>query len=288
MSPLPWLSRRSLRIYLAPQQLVLAAVNGERVTGVAALPVANPGGHWEAPLARLLGLLGQPGGCADRAVLEAIAMGAPLSVSLAGRWCQYLMAPWSDALLAEPAANRFLQMQLSAVYGDAARGWSLACDDVPYGQPRAVCGIDSALLHALRSGLGKRCTAIEPVLGTVSRMAAATEALAIVEPGRLTMAAMAQGRLAAICTQPCGGAWPVELAHAWRRWALRTPELDDIARVPVIRLDGQSGADRALPAPFELTDTPFGPADALLANVLLTDTPGAPSASDAQQEAACA
>lgn len=329
----PLLSRRSLRIYLGPSKVVAAAMEGERIAGVAALPVANPGGHWEAPLAALHALLRHPaetladtlgGTPADAqadtqadtraeppagqwphprmrgaapsapagmapgipavadalvsragnaasgtaAVLAALAAQAPLSVSLSGRWCQAVMVPWSDALLAEPAATRFLQMQLSAIYGDAARNWSIANDDAPYGEPRAACGIDAALLQALRTSLGKRCNTIEPILGTAARMPAGLPAFAIVEPGKLTMATTAHGRIAAICSQPCGAAWAAELERAWQRWMLRMPELDGIRAVAVIDLSGRAPALATMPALFQPVDTPFGPAPALVSATL--------------------
>jgi hypothetical protein len=266
------LSRRTLRVYLAPSTLVATAVDGDLFAGVVALPVANPGGHWEAPLAALRALLARPAETlaetlaepgAD-AVLAALVAQAPLSVSLSGRWCQSVMAPWSDALLAEPAATRFLQMQLSAVYGDTARSWSIAADDAPYGEPRAACGIDTPLLQALRADLGKRCGAIEPVMGTASRMPTGMAAFAIVETGKLTIATMAHGRIAAICSQPCGPAWQQELERAWRRWTLRMPELDSIAAVAVIDLTGLAGP-HALPPLFRPVDTPFGPSSLLAA-----------------------
>lgn len=278
---LPALSRRSLRIYLAPSMLVASAIDGERITGVAALPVTNPGGQWEAPLAMLRALLARPAetlaGQARQpdaqatqaihpadAVLAALAGQAPLSVSLSGHWCQSVMAPWSDALLAEPAATRFLQMQLAAVYGDAARGWSIANDDAPYGEPRAACGIDAQLLQALRADLGKRCGAIEPVIGTACRMPTGMAAFAIVEAGKLTMATMAQGRISAICSQPSGPAWPQELQRAWQRWTLRMPELDSVTAIAVIDLACQPSAGQALPPLFHLVDTPFGPPSMLI------------------------
>ncbi|MRV74625.1 hypothetical protein GJ700_23220 [Duganella sp. FT92W] len=266
---LPLLMRRSVRIYLAPQQVVAAAVEGDRIAGVAVLPVANPAGHWEAPAAMLRALLERPADMleandAANAIMTAITDQAPLSVTLSGRWCQFVMVPWSDALLAEPAATRFLQMQLSAVYGDAARGWNIANDDAPYGQPRAACGIDAELLQALRMAVGKQGTIIEPVMGTASRMQTGMPAFAIVEQGKLTMATVTNGRIAALCSQPCGPAWQVELERAWQRWALRMPELDGITTAAVIDLTCQPSPQPALPPLFKLVDTPFGPAAALV------------------------
>lgn len=303
-------SRRSLRIYLAPQRIIVTAFDGAKVAGAVALPVANADGRWHAPLAALRVLLQQadkagvpassramamadggtrgpdsphhqPGhafpAAEANAIAAALASRASISFSLAGRWCQAAMAPWSDALLAEPGATRFLRMQLAAVYGDAAQGWTVTADDAPYGQPRLACGIDNELLLALRAACAELrypCAAIEPVLATVCRQMPAGAAFAIAEQGRLTLAAPAQGRVAAIHTQPCGGAWPLELERAWQRWSLRLPELDAGAGLDVIDLTGMQAAQ--LPQSMRAAASPFGaPA--------LTDLPPVPHA-----EALCA
>ncbi|PHV04159.1 hypothetical protein CSQ96_27115 [Janthinobacterium sp. BJB412] len=189
---------------------------------------------------------------------------APLEISLAGRWCQMTLAPWSEALLAEPGAARFLQNQLAAVYGDAARGWSLCADDAPYGQPRLVCGIDAALLQGLRQlaeEQGRRCRVVEPLLGAVWRALAPAkpQAFAVVEAGRMTLAALARGGIAAIQTQPCGAGWHAELAQAWRRWTLRAPELAGIAEVLVVDMSGAARPQELLAPQFKLVAGPYGP-----------------------------
>lgn len=187
----------------------------------------------------------------------------PLEISLAGRWCQMTLAPWSDALLAEPGATRFLQNQLAAVYGDAARGWSLCADDAPYGQPRLVCGIDTALLQGLRQVAeeqGRRCRVVEPLLGTVWRALAPAkpQAFAVVEAGRMTLAALARGGIAAIQTQPCGAGWHAELAQAWQRWTLRAPELAGIAEILVVDMSGAARPQELLASQFKLVPGPYG------------------------------
>jgi hypothetical protein len=259
------LSRRSLRIHLAQQHVMVAACEGAAIAGTLQLAVVNPGGDWHAPLDTLRTWLAAPHG--EPAVQAALAARVPLSVSLAGRWCPAAMAPWSDALLAEPAATRFLQLQLSSVYGDSAHGWRLACDEAPYGQPRAVCGIDAGLLQALSALCTEArlpCGAIEPVMGALCRFVPGARAYAIAEQGRLTLMALAHGRIAALQSQPCGPAWPQELLRAWQRWTLRMPELDPadggVGPVAVIDLTGIDIANGplALPAPFYPAPSPFG------------------------------
>ena len=267
-------ARRTLHIHLAPQSLLAVVRHGGRIVedGVLHVAFSNPAGQWQAPLAALSALLAQPG--TDTTAWEALAAGLPLHVSLSGRWCQALMAPWSDALLSEPGASRFLNMHLAAVYGDAARAWTAGSDDAPYGQPRLVCGIATELLdalHALAAQHGARCAAIEPLASAVCAWLAPgkPEAFAVIEPGRITMAALTNGRVSAIQSQPCSPAWHCELAQAWQRWTLRAPELAPIADVAVIDLSGQPAGLAAgqLPARFRLAGSPFVGAAAAAAAV---------------------
>jgi hypothetical protein len=253
------LARRSLGIHLAPQQLLCVARQGRRVIEGSALRVdiANPNGHWQTGVDALRGLLPQK---------TAEWAGLPLEISLSSRWSQMLLVPWSDALLSESTAARFLQSQMAALYGDAARGWSIASDDAPYGQARAVSGADSALLQALKetgAGFGHPCHAIEPALGAALRLMAQRgdappAALALVETGRITMAALDGGRITAMQSQPAGAAWTLELPQAWQRWMLRAPELAGIEQVVVVGLDTVQAQAAALPTRFRLADSPFG------------------------------
>jgi hypothetical protein len=269
-------ARRTLHIHLAQQSLLAVVRHGGRIADNGALHIAvgNPAGQWQAPLAALRALLAEAvtvehgAGSAARAALAAR---LPLHLSLSSRWCQTLMAPWNDALLSEPAASRFLTMQLAAVYGDAARAWTASSDDAPYGQPRLVCGIATELLdalHALAAEHGTRCAAIEPLASVVCASLAPgkPQAFAVIEPGRITMAALAQGRVNAVLSQPCSAAWHGELAQAWQRWALRAPELAEVAAVAVVDLSGQHAAhaEGRLPGRFRLAGTPFGHAGGLL------------------------
>lgn len=266
------LAPRSLNILLAPQQLSCVVHQGRRPVdaGARQITVVNPGGHWQASLDALRALLLEcPAGWA----------GLPLEISLSGRWSHTAVAPWSDALLSEPAAAHFLQSQLTAVYGDAARGWHIVGDDAPYGQARTVCGIDAPLPRAIRELAGEcghSCRVIEPLLCTALRSLNADElrapaaALALIEPGRITMAALDRGRVTAIQSQPASGAWRLELPQAWQRWTLRVPELTTIEHVAVVDLSAAPAISpgpivqlvtEALPPRFRIVAHPFGTAD---------------------------
>ncbi len=274
------LAQRRLRVLLAPHRLLCVVRHGKRLVEGSAqqIVVAGAGGHWQAGIDALRALLQQP---------EVAAARLPLEISLSGRWSQLVLAPWSDALLSEPSASRFLQTQLAALYGDNARGWSVVGDDAPYGHTRLVCGVDSTLLQALKdvaAECGQACSVIEPLLGTSLRSleasqpkrlrkgaAAVTGALALIEPGRITMAALRDNRVVAIQSQPASEAWRLELPQAWQRWTLRAPELAGIEQVVVTDLSALPPAvaaasstttlqlvPGALPSRFRLSGHPFG------------------------------
>lgn len=282
---LPSLAQRRLRVLLSPQQLLCVVRHGDRLVAGSARQIAvdsaGAAGHWQAAIDALRALLQQPDIAAAR---------LPLEISLSGRWSQLVLAPWSDALLSEPSASRFLQTQLAALYGDNARGWSVIADDAPYGHTRLACGIDSTLLQALKdiaTECGHACRVIEPLLGTALRAletpppkrprkdtAAATGALALIEPGRITMATLRDQRIVAIQSQPASEAWRLELPQAWQRWTLRAPELASIEQVAVTDLSALPAAvaapasapsatvlhlvPGALPSRFLLNPNPFG------------------------------
>jgi hypothetical protein len=243
------LSPQTLRVHLGPQQMHSVVLRGGKPVATQHFVFSNPAGHWQGALDMLRSLLLRSEHAAAR---------RPLEISLSQRWCQMVLAPWSDVLLTEPGAARFLQMQLAAVYGDDARGWSIAADDAPYGQPRIVCGTDSALLQAVRDvaqDQQHRCRVIEPAITAILRSHAAAQAVALVEGGRLTMAALTGGRISALQSQPCGAKWNIELPQAWQRWTLRAPELAGIEQVTVVNLDADPAAlASVLPSRFLLAE----------------------------------
>lgn len=292
------LTQRRLRVLLAPRQVLCAVRHGARLVEGSARQIAveQAGGHWQASIDALRALLQQPDIAAAR---------LPLEISLSGRWSQLVLAPWSDALLSEPSAGRFLQTQLAALYGDNARGWSVVGDDAPYRHPRLVCGVDSTLLQALKdvaAECGHACRVIEPLLGTALRALQASQpqrlrkgaaapagALALIEPGRITMAALRDKRVVAIQSQPASEAWRLELPQAWQRWTLRAPELASIEQVAVTDLSALPPAlaqapsaaalhlvPGALPSRFHLSANPFGEQPVVGGAVARQPSPAAP------------
>ena len=245
MSLIERVTRATVCLHLAPHGLygVLRRAGRPLPDSAFHLPILNHDASWEVALAALRGWLEQDGG-----------KKLPLAVSLASRWCAMLMVPWSGALLDRTSAQRFLHSQFAAVYGDGARAWRLAADDAPYGKPRLACGIDAALLQGVQEAAaahGRRCLSIEPIVGPAWRSVAGSKpvAFALVEAGRLLLATTSGGRITALHSQSCGAAWGDELDRAWRRWNLRTPQLDAIEQVVLLDLSGVPQED--LPGRFQ-------------------------------------
>lgn len=259
-------SSRTVSISLAPDLLTAVVRSGKRIVAhseVRIPPARHPDGHWEGALGAFATWLRQAG--------PALA-GAPVSVALTTRWCQLAMLPWSDALLHDGSAQRFQEAQFVGIYGEVARGWATVCDDAPYGVPRLACAVERAFLDGLLTTareFGHPCVSVESVLTIAWRAIASTrpQAFAVVEPGRLVLAAASGGRIVAVQAQALRGPWETELPRAWQRWTLRAPELGEIAQVALVSLDERlSSLD--LPDTFEPALLPVAPAPGYLAAVM--------------------
>ena len=244
---------RALCVALGPELLSAVVRSGSRIVAHSEVRVDPdyPGEPWQGALAAFGAYLRQAG---------VTLRGVPVSVSISTRWCQLAMVPWSDALLHEGSAARYQQAHFAGVYGDAARRWSIVSDDAAYGEPRLACAIEREFidgLQAIAREHGHPCIAVESILSIAARAIGPGkhEAMAVIEPGRLVLAALAGGRIVAVQSQPCSGAWHAELPRAWQRWLLRTPELGDIAQVALVSLD-EHVAPSEVPAPFEAVALP--------------------------------
>lgn len=231
-----------LCVALAPGQLTAVVRRGGRIVNDSAVTIALGEPNWQ-------GVLG-----AFQALLKQHAAPMPVAISLSARWCHFAVLPWSDALLDAGSAQQFIALQFGATFGDAARNWEVQCDDAPYGQPRLACAIERDLAQGLQhiaNECGYHCVGIEPQLAAAGRAIAADkpQAFAVVEPGRIVLAALENGRISAVQAQPCRDGWHAELSQAWQRWTLRSPELGGIAAVALVNL-GAAATGAGLPRNF--------------------------------------
>lgn len=262
-------SSKTLCVALAPEQITLVIRSGKHVFAESAVSIAldHPEGHWQGAVAALRSWLQEPGHDAA---------GLPISISVSNRWCQLAMLPWSDDLLHPDEARRFALAQFTAIFGDAAHGWSITCDAAPYGHMRLACAIERDFLDALHSTaqeLGHRLIAVESALSIAGRAVGQYRpaAFALQERGRVVLAQVSKGRIVGVQAQPSRGNWNNDLAQAWQRWMLRSPELAAIKSVALLRLD-DTPAQGPLNAVFDEVRLPTSTLSPSFAAVCMMET----------------
>ncbi|SHH47276.1 hypothetical protein [Massilia sp. CF038] len=226
---------RTLSVALAPEMLSAVVRDGARVLACSEIRI-SPGsgdGHWSAGLAAFETWIRHAG--------RGLA-GVPLAISVSTRWCQLTMLPWSDALLYQDSAQRYLQARFERLYGSAARNWELLCDDSARGQPRLACAVESGFALGLREvaqAHGHDNVRIESIVTATARtiVPAPCDRFALQEPGRLVLVARRYGRVVGIESQSCPASWPAALPPAWQQWTERTPEAGEVAQVIVFAHD---------------------------------------------------
>lgn len=247
---------------LAPHQVSFAWRQGTRFIEEGSWHQAcdNPDGSWQNALMLLRTGLQQS---------KQFPAGSRLSVSLAGRWCQMLRMPWSDALLQAETGQRFLHNQFIAIFGEVAREWQIEVDDAPYGQARLACALETGLLHALQElaeSFSLRLQSLEPLLAQAWRALARMHgkqcpAFALIEEERITLAQTHRGHIQQVHTEywrslakPAGkpAHWQHALVQSWQRYCLREPHLAEFDQVAVLNLSHQAQREQ-LPSPFVLT-----------------------------------
>lgn len=234
MSPNTVISSRSLNIGLAPETLSAVVRCHGRIVAHSDIRIAAAAdGGYDGALDCLRYYLGRAGSALD---------GVPVSVAVSVRWCQLQMLPWSDALLYAHGARRHCEAHFAAIYGEQVRSWDFVCDDAPYGQPRLACAFDAGLVAGLRAIAqqnGHTLAGIASALCVAGRSLAPSQkqAIAVIEPQRIVLATVANGRVDAVQAQACIGAWHTYLPDAWQSWTLREPQAGEIARLALVSVD---------------------------------------------------
>lgn len=236
-------SNRQLCIALAPQQVSLALRKGANFIASSAWHQAcdNLEGHWQNALALLRT------GLAD---IKGLPAGTEMHITVSSRWMQTLRLPWSDALMQPQAAQRFVQNQYVALYGEIARDWQITLDDAPYGKARLACALEINLLEALQQlAQDFQCelVSVEPLSAPAWRSAARilgknARALALIETDRICLAQIEAGRIVQVHSEYWAQAttWPNALRQCWQRACLREPQLAELTQVPVLNLSAQA------------------------------------------------
>ncbi len=113
---------------------------------------AGPG--WQPAIAAMGRLLSKQGN-------------ADVGVVLASRFVHPVIVPWSDAISGTDELEMLAQHRCSQVYGTLAADWEVRVSPNRFGVPMLACGVERALLDALRqtcAGPGLRLVSVQPLL----------------------------------------------------------------------------------------------------------------------------
>lgn len=116
---------------------------------------------------------------------------AGASIRLSSRFVRYAMLPWSEELTGRKEEQTLARIVYEGIYGEAAKGWSIAIAAARYGEPRLMAATDQALLAAIQALFpGKRLRAVYPALADSlaachDKLPAGEAQLAIIEDGVL-------------------------------------------------------------------------------------------------------
>ncbi len=230
--------RERIVVGLAPDQLSALRLGGwlrprllDRHT--LALPAAE-GSHWDKALAALETLLAESS-WRDR----------PTTVILSSHFVRHAMLPPGPGL-ADAERQTLAQVLFHETFGDLARDWELRISPPARGKPTVACGVPRQLLNSLRAVCERKAplSSIQPSLMPVFNRARrkfgkADGCLAMVEPGRITLAGLSNGQWQFIDSRAGGGdslpqfLLEAERLHGWQPGGiLWLSDLAQIARMP--------------------------------------------------------
>lgn len=190
MSP-SW--RERVLVGLAPERLSALAVGGlwrARLIDRHAVPLPSQDAvHWDRGIAALETLLNEPAW-----------RGRDVTVILSGHYVRHAVIP-AGKEMTDAERRTLAQVVFREVFGDLARDWELRVSPAKGAAPTLACGVPRPLLAALGDackGRG-RLLSIQPSLMPVfnrarQEIAGAIGCLALVEPGRITLASLENGQ----------------------------------------------------------------------------------------------
>lgn len=222
MSPL-W--RDQLCISLSPDRVDLVRLGKglrRRVTAKLSEP-CEAGQGWQPAIAAMNRLLAKQGN-------------ADVGVVLSSRFAHPVIVPWSDAVSGKEELGALAQHRCSQVYGTLAADWEVRVSPNRFGVPMLACGVERALLGALRqvcAGPGLRLVSVQPLLmAAFNRWSGSVSDnggwFGIAEGGRLTLALACDGGWHAVQSRQFDGA----LAEVLPGMLEQEKLLADLADVP--------------------------------------------------------
>lgn len=182
--------RVELGVY--PDRVVLARAKGSDTVAVS--PAAG-GPGWRAAVDAV-------------ARLEALGR-AEVTVVLSSFFVRYSLVPLNAALTSAAERLALARHCLSRIHGNAVEGWMVRLSG------EVACGVDAALVHALRDALGKRLRSLQPhLMASFNRSRGRLGAsgwFVDVEPGLASVALVANGAWQSLRSLRVGAQWKEEL-----------------------------------------------------------------------------
>jgi hypothetical protein len=139
---------------------------------------------------------------------EAGAQWSLASVVISNHWARFLVLPWQPEVAGADELNEVARRRLQQIHGTAVDGWAVRCSEGGFGRPTLVCAFDQALIDAIDETLRPRrlrSASIQPLLAlafnSARRGLPADAAFALIEPGRICVAATVEGAIAGIASR---------------------------------------------------------------------------------------
>ncbi|MGE5466794.1 MAG: hypothetical protein ACM3Y9_05150 [Ignavibacteria bacterium] len=198
------LSPERVFVGLAPERLSALVVGGWWRTRLIdrhalALP-EQESARWDKGVAALQALLGEPAW-----------HGRDVTVVLSGHYVRHAVIPPGSGM-SDAERRNLAEVVFREVFGDLARDWELRVSPSQDSLPTIACGVPRPLLAALEDACRDRgrLVSVQPSLMPVfnrarRQMQRAVGCLAVVEPGRITLAALDGGRWKYVDSRAGGG-----------------------------------------------------------------------------------
>ena len=149
------------------------------------------------------------------------------TVILSNHFLRYVLVPWSDSLGDDAEQLAYARHCFTEVYGETARHWEIRLSPGDEGEPQLASAVDQRLLTSLRQILARHdigLASIQPHLmaawnGAYPMLRRRSAWLAVVEPGKLCLGLLQQGRWRRLRSLRISSGWQAEMPSILEREA---------------------------------------------------------------------
>ena len=191
--------------------------------------------------------------------LDGLARGMRCRIIVSSDLARYALVPFSTAVVGREANEALAALVFRRTHGERADAWRIRLAPGPIGHPRVACALDAALLDRLAAAAEERgvtLTAIEPAFvagfNAAYRRLPPSCWLAVVEPGRLVLGLLIDGRWRHLVAERFSVDVRRALAPALAREGMLVENFEAAASLPcwMVRFDPE-GASPVEVRPFD-------------------------------------